>query len=181
MKYGAIKLKLLTEEDLPLSYDWFQKPHIKQWYARAEYYSFEMIKKKYIPRILNPESIPNFIVYADNHPIGYIQLYRISSFLPDGIENYMHPLFTNYKPEEIAGVDMFIADEKYLSKGYATLALNTLIKGHINGKYSALVADPLEINSNAISFFERNGFKKFTRDITSTNALMLLIIPIVHD
>lgn len=119
-------------------HDWFQKPHIKQWYARNERYSLEEIKKKYIPRILNSESIPNFIVYADNKPIGYIQLYRVNSSMPDGVEDYMHPLFTNYKPEEVAGVDMFIADDKYLGRGFASLALNTLIKEHVNGKISCI-------------------------------------------
>ena len=45
MKSIAIILKPLTEEDLPLLYNWFQKPHIKQLYARGEDYSLEMIKK----------------------------------------------------------------------------------------------------------------------------------------
>lgn len=178
MKSIAINLKPLTESDLPLLHDWFQKPQIKKWYARGECYSLEMIKEKYLPRIHNPESIPNFIIYADNKPIGYIQFYRISNFLPDGVENYTHSLFTNYNPEEMAGVDMFVANDEYLRKGYATLALKTLIKEHVKDKYLVLVTDPLKSNINAVRFFERNGFKKFTDDnSTSINELMLLHMP----
>jgi aminoglycoside 6'-N-acetyltransferase len=62
----SIHFKSLTENDLPLLYAWFQKQHVKQWYARGENYTIDMIREKYLPRILHPESIPNFIVYADN-------------------------------------------------------------------------------------------------------------------
>ncbi len=120
MKFNTVSLKFLSEADLPLLYDWFQKPHIKQWYARGEDYSLDMIKEKYLPRIQKPELIPNFIIYADSQAIGYIQFYRVSSFLPDGVEDYTHPLFSNYKPYDMAGIDMFIADDKYLGKGYAS-------------------------------------------------------------
>jgi hypothetical protein len=75
----SINFKLLTENDLPLLHSWFHKPHIQQWYARGENYTLDMIKEKYMPRILNSESIPNFIVYANITPIGYIQLYCVNA------------------------------------------------------------------------------------------------------
>lgn len=156
----SIHFKPLTENDLPLLHAWFQKPHIKEWYARGEKYTIDMIKEKYLPRILNPESIPNFIVYADKTPIGYIQLYCIKDSLPDGVTDYKHPLFDNFKPNEIAGVDLFIADENHLKKGYATLTLTNFIKEYIQGRFILLVTDPLKINKNAVQFFEKNGFKK---------------------
>lgn len=48
----SIHFKPLTENDLPLLHDWFQKSHVKQWYAREENYTIDMIKEKYLPRIL---------------------------------------------------------------------------------------------------------------------------------
>ena len=182
MKSRVIKFKSLAENDLPLLHDWFQKPHIKQWYARGEDYSFDMIKEKYIPRILNPEPIPNFIIYAGNKPIGYIQLYHMSSSsLPDGVDNLTHPLFIRYKPEEIAGIDLFIADEECLGKGYGSLMLNAFIKEHVCGKFNVLISDPLKINKNAIQFFEAYGFKEFSQNkIESNNALMVLEVNIPY-
>jgi aminoglycoside 6'-N-acetyltransferase len=176
MKSASIKFKPLVEGDLPLLHAWFQKPHIKQWYARGENYSLEMIKEKYTPRILNPQSIPNFIIYASNKPIGYIQLYRMSSnSLPDGVDNLKHPLFSRYKPEEIAGMDLFIADEEFLGKGYGSLILNAFIEEQVEGRFIALVVDPLRTNRNAIRFFEAYGFKEFSQSkIESNNALMVL-------
>lgn len=170
-----IHFKLLTENDLTLLCEWFQKPHVKQWYARGESYTLEMIREKYLPRILNPQTIPNFIVYADNTPIGYIQLYCTKDSLPDGVTDYTHPLFNNIKPNEIAGVDLFIADENYLKKGYATLTLTNFIKEYVQGKFTLLVTDPLKINVNAIQFFKKNGFKKLSSNQPqSVNELLVL-------
>lgn len=157
----SIRFKPLTENDLLLLYSWFQKPQVKQWYARGESYTLDMIREKYFPRIFNPTVIPNFIIYADDTPIGYIQRYCVKDSLPDGIEDYTHPLFNDYKANEMAGIDLFVADENYLKKGYATCLLTSFIKEHIAGKFTLLVADPLKSNLNAVQFFERNGFTKF--------------------
>lgn len=177
-----IHFKPLTENDLTLLHNWFQKLHVKKWYARNENYTVDMIKEKYLPRILHPEPIPNFIVYADNTPIGYIQLYCVKNFLPDGVKNYTHPLFDNFKPNEIAGVDLFIADENYLKQGYATLTLTNFIKEHAQKKFTLLITDPLKNNKNAVQFFERNGFKKFKEnDSDTTNELMIFRINQIDD
>jgi RimJ/RimL family protein N-acetyltransferase len=173
----SIHFKSLTENDLPLLHTWFQKPHVKEWYARGENYTLNMIREKYLPRLINSESIPNFIVYADNTPIGYIQLYCVKDSLPDGVTNYNHSLFDDFKPNETAGVDLFIADESYLKKGYATLALTNFIEEYVRGKFILLVTDPLKINKNAIQFFERNGFKEF-KSSTNNTANELMILPI---
>lgn len=173
----SIHFESLAENDLPLLHDWFQKPHVRQWYARGENYTIDMIREKYLPRILNPESIPNFIIYANNTPIGYIQLYCVKDSLPDGVTDYKHSLFNDFKPEEIAGIDLFIADENYLKKGYATLTLSCFIKEYVEGKFTLLITDPLKSNKNAIQFFERNGFKKFNlSDNNTANELMILHI-----
>ena len=173
----SINFKLLTENDLSLLHNWFQKPHVKQWYARDENYTLDMIREKYLPRILHPELIPNFIVYADNTPIGYIQLYCVKDSLPDGVTDYKHLLFDNFKSNEIAGVDLFIADENYLKRGYATLTLNCFIKEYVERKFTLLITDPLKSNKNAIQLFERNGFKKFNSSTNNTaNELMTLPI-----
>jgi RimJ/RimL family protein N-acetyltransferase len=173
----AIHIKSLTENNLPLLHDWFQKPHVRKWYARDENYTIDMIRKKYLPRILNPESSPNFIIYADNTPIGYIQLYCVNDSLPDGVTDYNHSLFDNFKPNEIAGVDLFIADENFLKQGYATLALTNLIKVYVQKKFSLLITDPLKNNKNAIRFFETYGFKEFKEnDNDAANELMIFRI-----
>ncbi len=171
----SINFKRLTENDLRLLHNWFQKPHVKQWYARGENYSLEMIKEKYLPRINNPDTIPNFIVYADTTPIGYIQLYCLTHSLPDGVSDYTHPLFNNHEPKQMAGIDLFIAEEKYLQQGYGTLLLKNFIREYVKNKFSILVVDPLKTNTQAVMFFEKNGFKKWqVIPANGENELLLL-------
>jgi aminoglycoside 6'-N-acetyltransferase len=110
-------------------------------------------------------------------PVGYIQLYRVSDSFPDSVESYDHPLFANCSPQDMAGIDMFIAEEEYLSKGYSTLALGNIIDEHVKGKFSLLVVDPLKTNKHAIQFFERNGFNKLT-DFQSQSMHELLVLPV---
>ena len=76
-----------------LLHQWFQVAHVKQWYARGETYSLNIIREQYLPRIIKPDDIPNFIIHLDGKPVGYIQLYQVSKSLPEGVDNYSHTLF----------------------------------------------------------------------------------------
>lgn len=168
-----IQFHPLNENDLELLYQWFQKSHVKRWYARGETFSLKMIREKYLPRIDNP-NIPNFIVYLNNQPIGYIQLYRIDEqHLPEGVKDLYHPLFSQYKPQEIAGIDLFIGEEDCLRKGIASQVLQKFISQYIKNKFSAAVVDPKSNNKQAIKFFTRNGFIKVDIEDSSVYQLML--------
>ncbi len=171
----TITFKALTQTDLSLLHTWFQTPHVKLWYARGEDHTFDEVKEKYLPRILDPNLMLNFIIYAAAIPIGFIQLYGLNKFLPDGVADYAHPLFENYQPTDIAGIDLFIADEKYLRKGYATLTLKIFIQEYVQGQFNYLLVDPLKSNKIALSFFEKNGFAHCSQaDSNTLNDLMIL-------
>lgn len=173
----SISFKPLTENDLSLLHKWFQKSHVKQFYARDEDYTIDMIRKKYLPRILSPDSIPNFIAYVNNTAIGYIQLYCLTHSLPDGVQDTTHPLFHNRNPKKMAGIDLFIAEEKYLHKGYGSLMLKNFINEYVKDNFTLLVVDPLKTNQQAIHFFERNGFKKLpSNDMHSLHELLVLSV-----
>src|SRR3990167_9099177 len=103
----------MNANDLKLLHQWFQIPHVLRWYARNEKYTFEMIQEKYLPRI-NDATIPSFIICDHDKPVGYIQFYHVTEHLPEGVANYNHPVFNDFKPNEIVGIDLFIADENYL-------------------------------------------------------------------
>jgi len=163
----------LKENELGLLYQWFQVPHVKQWYARGVEFTLDMIRDKYLPRIDDP-NIPNFIVYLNNQPIGYIQLYHVDKQnLPEGVNDFHHPLFSAFKPQEIAGIDLFIGEEGCLKKGIASQVLQEFITQFIKNKFSAAVVDPSINNEQAIRFFTRNGFEKL--DIEDSDAYQLML------
>ena len=126
-----------------LLHQWFQVAHVKQWYARGETYSLNIIREQYLPRIIKPDDIPNFIIHLDGKPVGYIQLYQVSKSLPEGVDNYSHTLFKQFKPEDLAGIDLFIADENILGKGICSKILTAFVDAHIRGRYVAMIVDPI--------------------------------------
>lgn len=172
MKNHTITFKKMSENDFKLLNQWFQIPHVLKWYARGDKYTPEMIEEKYHQRI-NDTSIPNFIIYNQDNPVGYVQYYHVEKHFPEGIVDYNHPLFKDYKPNELIGLDLFIADENYLRKGFGSEVLTIFIDTYLNKKFKAVLADPVKQNTAAILFFEKNGF----RHILSQNVnhdLMLL-------
>src|SRR5688500_11834457 len=151
MKNNNITFKKLNENDLKLLHQWFQTPHVLKCYARDKKYSFEEIKEKYLQRI-NDASVPNFIIHAQDKPIGYIQCYYLTDHLPEGIVDYSHPLFNDFKPNELVGIDLFIADKNYLRTGFSSEALALFINTYLKEKFKAVLVDPLKQNITAISF-----------------------------
>lgn len=161
----------MTKPDLKLLHHWFQTPHVFQWYARGEYYTFKMIKEKYLSR-LNDESILSFIIYEDNNPIGYIQRYLVDKHLPEGIRVYQHPLFHQFNPQELAGIDLFIAEKTYLHTGCSSLVLQQFINSYIKGNFKAVLVDPNKNNHIAQLFFEKNGFRPILSQDKSYNLMI---------
>lgn len=164
----------MSEGDFKLLHQWFQIPHILKWYAKNEKYTFEMIREKYLPRI-SDASVLVFIIYDDDKPVGYIQFYHVTDHLPEGVSDYSHPLFNDFKPNEIVGIDMFIADEDYLHRGFSSEALKIFISMYINNKFKAILVDPLKQNTSAISFFERNGFRHIMSQDNNHDLMVLRI------
>lgn len=173
---NQITFNPLCEDDLELLHQWFQVPHVKEWYARGKTYPLEIIREKYLPRINDSSHIPNFIIKLDMKPVGYIQFYHANHSLPEGVDNYTHSLFNKFKPAEIAGIDLFIADEKILRKGISSKILSSFIEEFIVGKFKAVVVDPLKRNITAVAFFEKNGFKKLSSSTDNNHLLMMRVI-----
>lgn len=153
-----IQFKKLNVHDLKLLYKWFRVPHILKWYARGDKYTFKRIQEKYLPRI-NDATIKSFIIFDDEKAVGYIQLYRVADHLPEGICSDDHPIFDEFNPEDLAGIDLFIADKNYLGTGFSSEALELFINKYVKNKCKAILVDPLKQNIIAISFFRKNSFR----------------------
>lgn len=160
MKEDNICFKKIEEKDLTLLHQWFQLPHVLKWYARGKSFSLNEIKKKYLPRITD-DTIPSYIVYHRQMPVGYIQLYQVEHHLPEGIHEH-HPLFDEINLKKIAGIDLFIADEKLLQTGFSSEMLDNFIHQYVIGNFHAILVDPVNSNIAALKFFVKNGFKRIT-------------------
>lgn len=150
----------LTKEDLNLLYIWFQEPVIFKQYARKQYFSEQMIEQKYLPRIKGIEKVPSFIIQYQNQPIGFIQYYSLIDSLPEGIRSQSHRMFQLLKPHEIAGIDLFIADNSYRNQGLGKQILEQFMLKFLQPIFKMLIVDPEHNNQQAIRCYEKAGFKK---------------------
>lgn len=170
MKSDDIFFKKLKEKDLTKLHEWFQVPHVLKWYAKEKNYTLKEIQEKYLPRITD-ETISHFIIFDGSKPIGYIQFYKVMHHLPEGMKKD-HPLFENFIPDELVGIDVFIADEHYLNTGFSRVALRKFINHYLRNQFRAALVDPDKNNKIAIKFFEKVGFK-FTLSQDENHVLML--------
>lgn len=147
-----ITFQPLTMKDLSYLHRWFQEPVIWQLYGRDQEWSLDKIIQKYQPRIIGEENIPSFIIEINNQPSGFIQYYCLQEHLPEGIGENYNRLFEKHSPNEIAGIDVFIAT--FLTD------------------YRIIVVDPERNNLHAIRCYEKAGFKK--TDFSSDKHHLLL-------
>jgi len=149
----------LSADHLSLLHRWFQEPVIKKWYAREIHYSLDDIKNKYLPRIQGTDSTPSYIVSLNGAPVGFIQYYALSDHLPSGINDLSNKLFEINAPDEICGIDIFIADGKYRGIGLGKQIISQFIQEFLHSNFKGAVVDPLSNNINAIHCYEKSGFK----------------------
>jgi aminoglycoside 6'-N-acetyltransferase len=173
----TLQFKPLIQEDLNLMFRWFQEPIIKQWYARGQQFSLDDIKNKYLGRILGQEHVPSFIVYKENNPIGFIQYYYVSENLPQNptpgeILSGINLLFQQYNPQEVVGIDLFIAEGMHRGKGLGQEIIGSFITQFLSD-FKAVIVDPIQSNKQAIQCYEKAGFKLTT---FSENPEYLLMI-----
>jgi RimJ/RimL family protein N-acetyltransferase len=140
----------VTEKDLPLLYQWFQEPHVTQWWPVPK--QEEDFFEHFLKRIRSKDTFP-FMVLLNGKPIGYIQYY------PLDISNnqWLPPM-----PSTTIGTDQFIGDPNYLGKGYGTHFLKAFIDYltcTLAADITTIIVDPDPTNYAAIKCYEKVGFK----------------------
>ncbi len=148
-----ILFKPMTEQDIPLWLQWSQKPHVKDVWFIAGYETRNYIYQKITG---NGYDYP-FIIYFEQKPIGYIvccDLFAYRTLCPNP-----KGLFTQEEPGTFC-MDLFIAEEDYLNKGYGTQIVKDFVqKIFTDFKAKVIYIDPSLDNKRAIRCYEKAGFK----------------------
>ena len=169
-----IDFKLLCKKDLQLLYRWFQEPTINQLYARDQTWSFKDIENKYLPRLTGHDNVPSFIIHLDKKAIGFIQYYCLSEHYPEGIQKESL-LFKNYFPNQIAGIDLFIATSDLRGQGLGVIIINQFINQFL-AHFHLVVVDPNRNNIQAIRCYEKAGFEQSNYSEDPSYCVMLKIL-----
>lgn len=165
---GEIKFKPLQETDFDFMLQWFNKPHVQTFYSLRNW-TEEEVYKKLEPYVRGEKQISSFIIYLNDHPIGYIQSYPVKE----------HPWENQDLSEEIikkaAGFDLFIGEESYLNKGLGMQIIECFLEEHIWPKYQYCFVDPDIRNEASMRLFQMCGFIEH-KQINSENALKQPVI-----
>jgi len=68
----TLSIKPLSIEHFSKMHEWFNHPHVQQFYSLKSW-TKEEVDKKLTPYLDNNSSIKGFIILSDNKPIAYIQ------------------------------------------------------------------------------------------------------------
>ncbi len=139
-----IELRPATIKDLELLEYWDTKQHVIDCDPYDDWNWEKELK-------YNPEWREQLIAESGNRPIGFIQI--IDPYLEE--TNYWGKVEKNKR-----AIDIWIGEEKDLSKGYGTIMMQLAIKKcfaapNVNG----ILIDPLKKNIKAHRFYKRLGFE----------------------
>ncbi len=167
-----ISFKSLCEAHYTFLLKWLEAPHVKACWDPDIQWTLPLIEEKYADyakgyKLENDEAKPisAYIIYVDNKPIGYIQLYNAYDFART------EPLIG--LPSSLGAFDIFIGEVNYLRKGIGSKAIVLFLEEHGN-YYSHILVDPEKTNLAAIRTYEKAGFKKIKEHQDSTEILMIL-------
>jgi aminoglycoside 6'-N-acetyltransferase len=145
----------LDFSDIPLMYDWFNLPHVQNFYSLRQWTESEVLNKLK-PYVDGSKLISGFIALMNDNPIGYVQKYRIVDY-PWPNQNLSRDIINH-----AAGMDLFIGDEALTGKGIGRELIQSFIENHIWPSYQYCIVDPDINNITAIKCYEKLKFKEHT-------------------
>lgn len=172
-----ITFEAFNEYHFPLILEWLEKPHVKKWWDSDVIYRQESIKEKYLDYTKGYKKVDGvqkplhaYIIFANDHPIGYIQFYNAYDFPRDSSLLDL--------PESLSAVDLFIGEEDSLSKGIGSNALKDFLDQYVFTYYRYAFVDPEIENVAAVRAYEKAGFSVIKK--VQTSFWMLAYKPIVR-
>ena len=72
----SVTLRLMTEHDLAMLYEWLNRSHIVEWWGGEEVRpTLADVQEQYLLSVLAQESVTPYIAMLNGEPIGYAQSY----------------------------------------------------------------------------------------------------------
>jgi RimJ/RimL family protein N-acetyltransferase len=166
-----IIFKPFSEGYFPLLLKWLEMPHVKAWWDQDVKWTLSLVQEKYKTYVKGyklekgiAKPISAYIIYVDEVPIGYIQIYNAYDFPRS------KPL--EGLPKKLAAFDVFIGEKDYLKRGIGSKAIKEFLDQH-SQSYTHFFVDPESTNVAAIRAYEKAGFK-IIEEQSDTNEIWML-------
>jgi RimJ/RimL family protein N-acetyltransferase len=142
----------LTEADLPLLHDWLNAPHVVAGYSRVSS-TQEDVAARYGPRIRGEVPIRGFVAKVGDHPIGYLQAYRVADF-----QDYAATVGGGFA--DAVAIDVLIGEVEYTRRGLGPRVIAAALDEIVWTSYpaSTCVATPRADNTASVRAFAKAGF-----------------------
>jgi len=152
----------LDESHIPLMQQWLSSGEALRWYGRDEPQSETVLRHKYL--VDKPAGgTRSFVIHQDEHPIGYIQYYRVADY-PDWAS------LVSAQPGDY-GLDLFIGRDDLIGEGIGTEIVHTALRKLVftNEDAKRCILGPEPDNRRAIRCYEKCGFKHLRTVTTDTD------------
>jgi aminoglycoside 6'-N-acetyltransferase len=175
----TITFEPLNESHFSLLLKWLEAPHVKKWWDQDVAYTMDLVREKYSSYIKGyklvdgqQKPIQGFIIYNNQNPIGYIQIYNAYDFPRSKTLSGL--------PANLGAFDIFIAEESALQQGLGSKAILEFLKLH-GSQYSHMFADPDSSNIPAIKCYEKAGFKMVSEQKDTKEVWMIKDLSLRND
>ncbi len=117
----SVTLRLMTEHDLAMLYEWLNRSHIVEWWGGEEARpTLADVQEQYLPSVLAQESVTPYIAMLNGEPIGYAQSYVALGSGDGWWEEETDP--------GVRGIDQLLANASQLGKGLGTKLVRALVE-----------------------------------------------------
>ncbi|MEX6397509.1 AacA4 family aminoglycoside N(6')-acetyltransferase [Providencia hangzhouensis] len=151
----SVTLRLMTEHDLAMLYEWLNQSHIVEWWGGEEARpTLADVQEQYLPSVLAQSTVTPYIAMLNGEPIGYARRTLLLEAGTDGGEEETNP--------GVRGIDQLLANASQLGKGLGTKLVRALVellfndpRGHHKSKRTRRRA-----TCRAIRCYEKAGFER---------------------
>ncbi len=141
----------LGEPDLPLLHGWLNAPHVVAGYSRVST-TREDVAAKYAPKITGEVPVRGFVASVVDHPIGYVQVYRVADF-PD-----YAAMVADF--DDAVAIDVLIGEVEYTRRGLGPRVIAAAVAEIVWPSFAAArcIATPRADNTASLRAFGKAGF-----------------------
>lgn len=164
----APEFRPLREEDVRLLHEWLQRPHVARWWDERT--SYEEVADHYLPSIEGTNPTELYAIVVDGRDVGFIQLYLTRNEPECAAEMGVG--------DDLAGVDLFIADESLTGQGLGTEVLRRFTRDVVFARHDVVgcVADPDMDNAASLRAFEKAGYRRVGEFVASEDGRLHAVV-----
>jgi aminoglycoside 6'-N-acetyltransferase len=139
----AYAFRSLAAGDLAMIQRWLETPEVVRWWGDPDE-QFALLSGD-----LDHPDMDQFIVALDEHPFGYIQCYRLSTWNQSfGIQ-----------PAATRGIDQFIGEPDMIGRGHGSSFIRQFVDELLASGVPRVVTDPDPGNGRAVRAYAKAGFQ----------------------